>query len=154
MNNNLKLTLASLFAVTALGLSIANAESLFQVDLADKPHELLVPIGQQSVLVVTNSAEEAQTLILSDKTIVVEPGQTVRVRLDRQELLGQRYLSYRVWEQEVAAAEAREAMMASAAQAATVVTTGSPTISKYEAPVFEEKAELPSVKSKAVRGYW
>lgn len=154
MNNNFKLTVASLFAVAALGASIANAESLLQIDLADKPQNLLVPIGQQSVLVVTNSASDSQTLLLGEQKVVVEPGQTVRVRLDRQELLGQRYLSYRVWEQEVAAAEAREAMMASAAQAATVVTTGSPTISKYEAPVFEEKAELPSVKSKAVRGYW
>ena len=82
MNNHFKLTLASLFAVLALGVSIANAESLLEVDLADKPQHLLVPVGQQSVLVVTNSASEAQTLILSDKTIVVEPGQTVRRCID------------------------------------------------------------------------
>ena len=157
LNNSFKLSLATLLAVAALNVSIANAEALFTVDLADKPHDLLVPIGQQAVLLVTNSASEAQTLVLPtlSQKVVVEPGQTVRLRLDRQDLVTGRYLSYRVWEQDMAAAAAREEMLSNAAQAATVVTTGSPTISKYEAPVFEEKAELPSAKKgNTVRGYW
>ena len=157
LNNSFKLSLASLVAVAALSVSIANAEALLSVDLADKPSELLVPVGQQAVLVVTNSASEAQTLVLPtlDRKIVVEPGQTYRLRLDRQDITTGRYLTYRVWEQDMAAAAAREEMLANAAQAATVIATGSPTISKYEPPVFEEKAELPSArKGGTVRGYW
>ena len=153
-----KVSVASLFAATAFCLTIAHADIAVEVDLADKPHRLIVPIGQQAYLLVSNSAPETQTMIFTDHIFRVEPDQTVRIKLERQELLHQRFLTYRVWDQEVAAAKAREALLASAAQAATVVSTGSPTIGRYDAPVYEEKAEPaytePKTNGGSVRGYW
>ena len=145
MFNFSRIGLAALVVVATMGASFALNEQRLEVDLADQPTKLAVPIGQVTYVELSNTSNETRTFWVQelDRSVTIEPGQTQLLRLRKDELTTKRFLTYRVPEQEWAAEEARQAMLAEAAQAATVVTTGSPVISKYEPPVFEEKAEVP-----------